>query len=184
MTWVRLDDTWCDSEPVVQVGPLAAWLHVCALSWSNRSLTDGRLPARVIKRLADLPDPLAEAAQLVTAGLWEETLDGYLIVGYAEWQPTAEKVHYERAAKRERQERWLAKKKVPDASGATPRDVSRDASQVRTRDVAPPRPAPKGSGSRALARRGLVCPHGLRRILATDGGSSCSDCDAAEPAAS
>jgi hypothetical protein len=179
VTWVRLDDTWCDSEAALQAGPMAAWLHVCALSWSNRGLTDGRLPASVVRRLADVPDPMAEAARLVEAGLWEQTDDGYVLVGYAETQPTADKVRRQRAEKRARQERWQSKRRGADAS----RDASRDASAGRSGDGAPPRPAPKGSGSGAPTRLAQLCEHGKRRVLAADGSSQCTDCDAATAAA-
>lgn len=142
MPWVKLDDSWCEDEQVLKAGPLAGWLHICALSYCNRRLTDGRVPAAVVRRLADVDDALQLAAQLVDAGLWRVTDDGFELVDYLATQPSRERVEQDREAKRRRQERWLANRKKPATSRATSRDASRDASK----DTAPPRPEGKRGG--------------------------------------
>ena len=92
MTWVKLDDNWCDSPQVFEAGPEAAWLHVCALSWSNRQLADGRVPRSMLRRLVPLADPEAAAERLVHVGMWKPTEDGWQIIDCLEHQPSREKV--------------------------------------------------------------------------------------------
>ena len=98
---MKLDDTWCESESVLLAGPLAAHLHLCALSWCNRNLTDGRLPRGVLRRLADLDDPEIEAKRLVDARMWRETETGWEIVDYLDTQPSREHVLHVRKERAE-----------------------------------------------------------------------------------
>src|SRR5881227_2979134 len=79
MPWVRLADDFPDHPKVVQAGPLAAWLYVCALSYANRYATDGFIPAGQVRRLADIDEPLVLAQRLVDAGMWEPVDGGYRI---------------------------------------------------------------------------------------------------------
>lgn len=92
MTWVKLDDNWCDSPMVHEVGPEAAFLHVCALSWSNRHLADGLIPRAVLWRLAPMSNPVEVAELLVAVGMWKPAEDGWQIVDCLEHQPSREKV--------------------------------------------------------------------------------------------
>ena len=58
----RLDDGFPEHPKVQQVGGDAAWLHVCALAYCNRNLTDGFIAAQVVGRRA------AQFALLLLAG--------------------------------------------------------------------------------------------------------------------
>lgn len=113
MPWVRLDEQFPDHPKVTEAGPLAGWLHVCALAYCNRLLTDGFVPYNQVGRLADFTevwdnpegaadhgvDPYRLARKLCEVGMWKEVTRGFLIHDYHEYQPTKAAVLAERAAK-------------------------------------------------------------------------------------
>lgn len=122
MPWVRLDEDFPEHPKVEQVGPLAGWMHICAIAYCNRNLTDGFVPTRAVGRLANFDEVLIAtpmppaitdmneglpvdnyslAVDLCDAGMWERVQGGYLIHNYLEYQPSREKVEAERAAKAE-----------------------------------------------------------------------------------
>ncbi len=121
MAWVRLDEEFPDHPKVVTAGPLAGWLHVCALAYCNRHLTDGFIPRAQVARLVnfdgvlelgteddtgpcdvrDWPDisPYKLADRLVAVGMWEERQGGYLIHDYLDYQPSRAESQAQRKVK-------------------------------------------------------------------------------------
>lgn len=108
MAWVKLDDQFADHPKIERAGPMAAWLHVVALCYSARHLTDGRIPAAKARRLIDVRQPQREIAKLVEVGLWEIDGDDFVIHDYHDWQPSAA----DERAKRERDRERKAKGRV------------------------------------------------------------------------
>ena len=102
MAWVKLDDTFPEHPKVLAAGPLAGWLHVCAIAYCNRNLTDGHVPGAVARRLADVPSPQRHIDALVDQGLWLEDGPDYLLHDYLEYQPSKAKVLEERERARKR----------------------------------------------------------------------------------
>jgi hypothetical protein len=102
MAWVRLDDAFPEHPKVIEVGGDAAWLHVCALAYCNRNLTDGKITEGALPRLSDRRHPAKLARLLVAVGLWDETDGGWVIHDYLDFQPSKAKVDAERRAARER----------------------------------------------------------------------------------
>lgn len=100
MAWVRLDDKFPDHPKIERAGERAAWLFVCGLCYCAEHLTDGHIPESKAHRLTD--GAKTRAAKLVEVGLWVKVDDGYLIPGYLEYQPSAEKVKAERSAAADR----------------------------------------------------------------------------------
>jgi hypothetical protein len=111
MPWIRLDDQFPDHPKVLAAGPAAAWLYVCGIGYCNRLLTDGRIPAGQVRKLADVDNAPELAARLVDVGLWEATEDGYIIHDFLEYQPSAEQVKAERADNARRQQEWRERRK-------------------------------------------------------------------------
>ncbi len=120
MPWVRLDEEFPDHPKVVTAGPLAGWLHVCALAYCNRHLTDGFVPraqvARLVSfdgmlvdysgddgdaRLAHEPTAIEMATALVSVGMWEERQGGYLIHDFLDYQPSRAEIEAQRKVKRD-----------------------------------------------------------------------------------
>ena len=102
MTWVKLDDQFPDHPKLAELGeltPAAGWLHVCALCYSARYLTDGRIPGGQVPRLmASDTKPLVEV--LLEVGLWERDGTGYQIHDYLDYNPSRAQVLAEREAKK------------------------------------------------------------------------------------
>ena len=102
MSWVRIDDGFPEHQKVLEAGGDAAWLHVCALAWCNRNLTDGFIPANIVPRLSDRRTPMKHAANLQRVGLWDATEGGWVIHDYLEFQPSKARVETDRSAARKR----------------------------------------------------------------------------------
>ena len=89
MPWIRFEDTFPEHPKLLKVGPRAAWLHVRAIGYCSRLLTDGLLPVEAIKPLGGTP-LLVE--RLVAARLWHKNGDGWLINDYLKYQPSKAQV--------------------------------------------------------------------------------------------
>lgn len=129
MPWIRLDDSFSDHPKVAEAGPLAAWLHVKAMIYCGRHLTDGKISRAVVVSLVDwesfgvmvetsrhdfggscdTPNNFDLAASLVAVGLWDEVGNGYAIHDYLKYQPSREQVLSEREANRRRVEKHRSK---------------------------------------------------------------------------
>ena len=98
MVWVKLTDNFAD-DPRFDVagGAEAIALHVAALCYCNRHLTDGVLSRSAIRRLLALDDPLGVADRLVSAGLWNADDGEYTIIDFLDTQPSRKDVEKHRA---------------------------------------------------------------------------------------
>ncbi len=85
MAWVKIDANFTDHPAILECGPTAAWLYVCGLAYTARYETDGFLPHQQIRRLADVANPGLWADQLVLAGLWLPTANGFQIAATLQW---------------------------------------------------------------------------------------------------
>lgn len=148
MVWVRLADDFTDHPKVVAAGPLAGWLYVCGLTYSNRYLTDGFVPSGQVRRMADVDDALGLADRLVEVGLWEVVEGGYLIHDYHGYQPSAEDVKREREETARRQAEYRARKRNGASNGVTNDERSGAPARPVPGPVNPvPAPAPAGNPS-------------------------------------
>lgn len=137
MPWVRVDDQFPVNRKVRPLSDRAFRLYISALCWCNANLTDGRIMTSELRYVSDIASVKRYASELVSAQLWEESGDGWLVHDYLEFQASAIKIREERAAKRARQERWLDRKREE-------REAQRDASHDASRDAsgdAPPIPS-------------------------------------------
>jgi len=115
MTWVKLDDGFCDHPKVLAAGPAAGWLYVAGLCYAGRFLTDGFIPSGVERKLTDLPRPGVLVAKLLDVGLWEEVDGGWWIHDFDRFQRTKAQVDGTRKKGAERQ----AKLRNERRNGAT-----------------------------------------------------------------
>lgn len=83
--WAKVDDRLFSHPKVAQCSQSAMGLWVKALSWTVCYSTDGKVPR---KSVAQLGARLRDARQLVEAGLWEETDDGFVFHDWADYMPT------------------------------------------------------------------------------------------------
>jgi hypothetical protein len=110
MVWVKIDDSILDNPKIIRSGPVGFALHVAAITWSARNMTDGFIPEAKAKQLLSKTwsEPRPDGQQiiwelhagsghvvrcaedvidnvielLVQIGLWHEQTDGYGNPGY------------------------------------------------------------------------------------------------------
>lgn len=105
MSWVKLDDNAPDDPRALKLPRGVRLLHMEALAWASRHMTGGVIPQGSLARLTDEPDPDAAAAELVAAGLWELTKDGWQLLWLQDDQPGPELVAKWRERNRRKQDR-------------------------------------------------------------------------------
>lgn len=104
--YVRLDDELIDHRKVFRAGEvigrngpaIALGFYALGLLWANKHLSDGFVPIEVIRGWKHVDQPIACAAALVKAGLWERNGGkGYRIHHYHEFgNPSGAKVRERR----------------------------------------------------------------------------------------
>lgn len=121
MPWVSLDDQFPIHRKVARLSDPAFRLHVAAICWANRNLTDGAIPSAELPLIAPgVRRRERLATELVDAGLWLETNPhGWVINDYLEYQPSKTTVKAMRDAKQSggslgAHRRWHEKRGITD----------------------------------------------------------------------
>lgn len=105
MTWVKVDDLMPEHPRWDKLGAAGLGLHLAAVAYCSRNLTDGLLSLDRAKRLITCPEVDAVVELLIADGLWVEVPpDQVRISDYLVDQPTAEAVTRQR-------EVWKAKQR-------------------------------------------------------------------------
>jgi hypothetical protein len=166
MSWVKLDDHFDDHPKVISAGPLAMALHVAALCWCNRNLTDGFIPRGQVSRLIDTTEfgvnPHDLAKKLVVAVLWDEDPEGFRIHDYLEFQPSREQVLANREVRSKAGKKGAASKQ--GAKQSVKQNAQQGAKQTGNKSSAPypvpgsrssrsPEPAPPPGGEDEVAKK-------------------------------
>lgn len=93
--WAKVDDG-LHSSPKWAATPLRArGLWVTALSWCMDHLTDGHVPAQMLRVFGATK---RDATALVTAGLWDEADAGWAFHDWSDYQPDAASIKAKREA--------------------------------------------------------------------------------------
>lgn len=107
MPWLRFDDQFSIHRKVDGLSDAAFRLHVSAIFWCARNLTDGFVPEEDLDIVcARVRTPTRFAAELVKRKLWNIVDNGWQIHDYLDYQFSAEQVKQERKGNAERQRRW------------------------------------------------------------------------------
>lgn len=177
MPWTRLDEDFGWHPKVQAAGPIAEALHVNALGYCNKYLTDGVIPVDVLPTLLNLSKVLeqigtpkrrlAVSAQtfadvLVSVGLWERAVGGeYHIHDYLSYQPSRTDVLAERqrrsaAGRAGAAGRWQSvKQHASDSHGKSHARRMPTALEAPMANGCPvPDPVPKRGSSEPLAGNG------------------------------
>ena len=86
---MKLDDKFPHHHKILALSPVAGWLWVCGIAYSNDHLTDGAIPARGLAAVAPtVRNHLRYVEELVKVGLWTVTDTGWAIHDYHDYQPT------------------------------------------------------------------------------------------------
>lgn len=142
MTWLRIDDGFPYHPKVLNLSDRAFRAHVTAMCHAARYLTDGAVTPGVTGK--------RETDELVKAGLWHKTEDGWAINDYLEYNPSRAEVEAERerrssAGKRAADARWHAKRMRDAYDDASTAHDERTGSSM-------PRPGPSTSRTPSKAR--------------------------------
>ncbi len=193
MTFTKVADDFNDRPDLLLCSRSARLLHIEALVYCNRHLTDGRLPAAVLGRISDADDPVADAQELEAAGVWELVDDRSWSIDWRDQEPSEDvRIRRDNSAQRSRRYRrhvagnhdLCDPKRCREAaavtrdeqrvvhSDATRRDTVYDTPSLPSR---PPRPR-KGVGGGGERPEGR-CPH--LYPLDDDGDTGCPKCTAA-----
>jgi hypothetical protein len=112
MPWLKIDDAFPEHMKVVGLSDRAFRIHVSALCFCARNLTDGHVPEPTVRALTlGKKTPIND---LVRAGLWHENGDGgFVINDYLDYNPSrahvqAERERKQQAGRRGAEKRWRA----------------------------------------------------------------------------
>jgi hypothetical protein len=95
MPWAKLDESFPDHPKVASIGDKAFRLHVTAICYCARMLTDGEVPAHILQRIGATKKLTTE---LAAAGLWEATSRGsWVIHDFLEYNPSRAEVEADRS---------------------------------------------------------------------------------------
>lgn len=122
MSWIRLDDNFPDHPKTIGLSDKAFRLYISGLCYSSQYLTDGYLSAPVVRRL----DGFEGVQELLSAGLWSQTPDGFLIASYTEYQSTKEEVEKAKKANADRVARYREKQKANGSNNAAANGANND----------------------------------------------------------
>jgi len=109
VSWIKLDDGFPQNPKIIGLSDHSFRLYISGLCYSGRYLTDGFIPAAIIKQVGD-------PRELIEKGLWQITPDGIQIANYTEYQTPKSEVERKREQTRERGERFReSRKRVSNA---------------------------------------------------------------------
>lgn len=99
MTWIRIDDGFAEHPKVMALSDRAFRLHVSALCYCGRNLTDGYIAPQALRMLmAGCAATRRHLNELVAAGVWDDT---ETIHDFNDLNPTAEEVREKREKRRD-----------------------------------------------------------------------------------
>lgn len=102
MSWVKVDDKAWSHPKFAGLSGNAVRLWLFALCWCNQQETDGKIPRGVLRVLGGTQ---RDTKELVAAGLWIATDEGWEVHDFLVYQPSKAKRDAERAKIRARVER-------------------------------------------------------------------------------
>lgn len=101
MPWIRFEDNFPEHPKVLAISDSAFRLHVRAIGYCSRHLTDGAVSLAAVRSLVGGRAPRL-SAELVAARMWTTVDDGFRIHDYLDYQPSREEIRKRRTADRER----------------------------------------------------------------------------------
>lgn len=154
MPWARFDELFHQHPKVVALSDRAFRMFVCSITWSNANLTDGQIPSLeqpgmrpflALLGIVNARHARAPATELVRAGLWITTPEGFQVHDFLKYQPSKLDVEREREAARVRQarrRRSLTNNGDVTASRAVSHAVTPPEVTASVRDPVPARTVP------------------------------------------
>lgn len=101
MPWIRFEDNFPEHPKVLGISDGAFRLHVRAIAYCSRHLTDGVVSPAAVRSLSG-GRAARLTSELVSARMWTVTDHGWLIHDYLEYQPSRAETEERRKADRDR----------------------------------------------------------------------------------
>lgn len=142
MPYLLIDDGFTDNPKITGLSDKAFRLHMSALVYCARNLTDGAISEIALGLLganSQIARPKRLVSQLENAGLWVRNGHGWNIHDYLDYNPSRAELQEKRQLARDR------KRKQRNKSQGTSRVTSRDLSRGSHATQDPPQRALKGS---------------------------------------
>jgi hypothetical protein len=117
LTWLKIDDGFAEHPKIAELADRSFRLHVVAMCYAARNLTDGFINDRSLKIIAAIIGTSRVSRnvdELLASGLWLRLGDGFQIKDFLEYNPSAERVKEDRAKARDRQRRHRGRNAVTD----------------------------------------------------------------------
>lgn len=200
MGWIKLDDAFLDHPKFLEAGPLAGYLCICGIAWSNRNRTDGKIPRNQVRRFVDFEgfghhiwssdvvgggedvDAMGLAEELVNIGLWDRDGRDYRVHDYHDYQRSSDEISAAIEQRREAGKRGgRARRASTSPSESLGESSSGSVSEIKARSQAegrrkkeeptPPNPLKRGNRKRDVQRH----ENDLRSFAATLFGTACSE---------
>lgn len=145
MSWFKVDDHFWSHPKTAELsdGATALWLR--AGSWAAGHLTDGVVPASMLRMFRSRR---RSAEELVAVGLWSAVGDTFVFTSWHEYQPSKAQVEARREATKTRVNTWREGKSngVTETSTPVPRNAP----------PGPARPDPARKEAKASLREHLL----------------------------
>lgn len=107
MAWIKIDDSFPDHPKIIGLSDLAFRLHIRALCYSGKYLTDGFYPFQSVNLLLSDEEAIKKPTdELENAGLWIREEKGWQIHDYLVHQTSKQQVEHKRKALRDRAKRY------------------------------------------------------------------------------
>jgi hypothetical protein len=168
VTWVKLDDGFPEHSKILAAGPYGLAVHVRALCWAARNLSDGYLPAAAVKTFtADFGEIRGRhrarketVESLVSLGIWEQEAGGYRIHDYLDFNPSKSEVLAGREKVSGRVKDWRDRKRNATGNAVTRHHVTPSVTPLQMKcnavgNAAPvPGPLPSPTGNEEVISEG------------------------------
>lgn len=125
MVWVKHDDNFSSNPKVWQLSDKAYRLHMCAIEYCARFLTDGVLEPHSLAQIAAVAKcsrPARLVDELVAGRLWVKRTEGWRIHDFLKYNRSREQVEAHRAETAKRQDAFRQRRL--GTSNAVTNDVS------------------------------------------------------------
>jgi hypothetical protein len=110
MVWFKVDDVFAFHRKAVAAGNAALGLWVRAGAWCGMNLSDGRIPADIVRAMGTT----AQAARLVKAGLWVEGDGEYIFHDWQQCNPLASSVRQTQKRSAANQQAYRDRQKIKE----------------------------------------------------------------------
>jgi hypothetical protein len=117
MAWIKIDDSFPDHPKVISLSDLAFRLHIHALCYCGKFLTDGFISYQWVNmRLRDDEAIKKPTDELEEMGLWIREEKGWQIHDYLTHQTSKQQVEHKREALRQRAKRYRERQAANEKS--------------------------------------------------------------------